>query len=490
MSGAEAIASLPTAGIDPGAGSARTDVPSHRWLHGGLGPDDGVFPDALRRAALLWLAVTVPLVVGAGAFIHGERAYVIAWVLTAGLYTTPALVVTALLTSRAAVVDRPFWRQWFVALVAVYGVGALLLGYAVVGATPPRVLATIAVVVPIAGYATALYTMARSREGGRRTLVDVIEVVLVVVLVGAPLPLVFGERILAAEETWLATPAAVCAVMLTGATVATLHLLGRICDHRVAEVLGVALAAGASLNAALQVAQALSGFTLPSGLLLGVQALNMGLLLLLPLYVRTVVPVGLDRLAPEAQVRKASTSLAVLTFTLVPLLGVVTAMAADETGWAATYSAAALGVLIVLSTVRHLLTVDETKGLYVRMERAADERRVLLAEVMRSIEDDRRHVAGELHEQAVSSYAAFVAYLQATGRVAVSRPAAGGDDLATASALVRALRATGRDAPPNDARRAPARAGRAPRQPGRPDPRLRREPLRRRTVSHAHARDR
>jgi signal transduction histidine kinase len=72
-------------------------------------------------------------------------------------------------------------------------------------------------------------------------------------------------------------------------------------------------------------------------------------------------------------------------------------------------------LLLVLSTVRHLLALRETKRLYGRVESAAEERRVLLADVMQRADLDRHRVAAQLHEQATSSYVAFVSYLQATG---------------------------------------------------------------------------
>jgi hypothetical protein len=442
MSNAEALDLAPrqaeVRSVEPG--SPRTHT--RRWLHGGLGPEDGIFSDRLRRLAALWLAVTIPAVAVAGTFVHGQRWYLAAWVVTAGLYTTPAIVLTTMLSRRAAELDRPFWRQWLAALCSTYGVGVLLLTFALLDATPSLGPTAVAVGVPVAAFSWSLVTMTRSREGARQSLVDVTEVLLVVVLVGAPLPLLFAERILTARHTWLAVPAAVCAVLLVGATMATLLILGRICDRRQAETIGVALATCGALNASLQVAQALSDFTLPAAPLLAVQALTMGLFQLLPHYVRTEAPAGLDRLAPEAQVRKGGITMTVLTFVLVPVLALTTAAVADERSWAVAYSSAVLAVLLVLSTVRHLLTLDETKRLYASVARAADERRTLLAEVMRSIEDDRRQVAAELHEQAVSSYAAFVSYIQATGTTpAPSAPPRLGnasDGLATASALVRA----------------------------------------------------
>ena len=57
--------------------------------------------------------------------------------------------------------------------------------------------------------------------------------------------------------------------------------------------------------------------------------------------------------------------------------------------------------------LRQLLAVHETRGLYDEVARSAEARRTLLAEVLQSVDDDRRLVAAQLHEQAASSYGAF-----------------------------------------------------------------------------------
>jgi signal transduction histidine kinase len=77
--------------------------------------------------------------------------------------------------------------------------------------------------------------------------------------------------------------------------------------------------------------------------------------------------------------------------------------------------------------------VRETRRLYGQLQRAAETRRQLLAQVVQRTDEDRHRVAAQLHEQAVAAYATFVSFMQ-TG--ALSPPAAR-RPLAGASAIVR-----------------------------------------------------
>lgn len=63
--------------------------------------------------------------------------------------------------------------------------------------------------------------------------------------------------------------------------------------------------------------------------------------------------------------------------------------------------------LLVLAMLRQLLAIGETRRLYRLLTEAADERRRLLADVMRSVDEDRHRVASQLHDQAIFSYVAF-----------------------------------------------------------------------------------
>jgi signal transduction histidine kinase len=83
---------------------------------------------------------------------------------------------------------------------------------------------------------------------------------------------------------------------------------------------------------------------------------------------------------------------------------------------------------------RQLLAVNETRRLYRLVTEAADERRRLLADVMRSVDEDRHRVASQLHDQAIFSYVAFDSMTRTASDAA---PASASTLLAGVSARVR-----------------------------------------------------
>jgi hypothetical protein len=181
----------------------------------------------------------------------------------------------------------------------------------------------------------------------------------------------------------------------------------------VLEGLGIAMGFAALADAAGQLAQGLSGFTLPPAPLLGVHALAMGLLVVLPLHASRLPSTGLERMPPAQQVR-GSRAMLVLTVASVPVLGTIAWLVRARTPWAWAAFAAVLAVLVVLGAVRTLLVLDETKRLYGEVEAAAEERRRLLADVLGTVDDERRQVADQLHRQALASYSTFASFVSGT----------------------------------------------------------------------------
>jgi signal transduction histidine kinase len=162
------------------------------------------------------------------------------------------------------------------------------------------------------------------------------------------------------------------------------------------------------------VALGLSDFTLPTVPLLLLQAVSASMIMLVPLFLPRGVRLGLGGLPPHAQVRGGGLSAMAMLVGLPALLG-VTYVVHDETSWAVPYTTTVLAILLTLGAVRHLATVNETRRLYAQVEQAADERRELLTAVMQRADADRHRVAAQLHEQAVTAYASFVSFIQASG---------------------------------------------------------------------------
>jgi signal transduction histidine kinase len=386
---------------------------------------EGVFSDRLRRGGTVYVAVTVPLVALLASFLHGERAYLLAFVVAGALYTLPAFAVTWMASTRAPEADRPMWRVWFLGLVFTSLIGAAILVLVLTDWELLRQGGSVAVVAGTVVYGTAIMMMIRARSGARALSVDVIEDRMLMLLVAAPVALVFGDRIVTSHAAWFAVPAALAAAGMVSSIWLSISLFTRLDrGNRRVEGLGIALAIVGVICSCTQVAQGVSDFTLPFGPIIGLHALCLALVLLVPLHLPKMASAGLDRLPLQQQVRGTGVVL-LATLVVLPILGIETYLLREQVRWAVPFTMAVVALLFGLSTLRHLLTIKETKRLYARVEHVAEERRLLLAAVMQGAEADRHRVAAQLHEQAVSSYAAFVSIMGFPGDRAASGVDAG-----------------------------------------------------------------
>lgn len=390
-----------------------------------------------RRAALVWVAATLPLVVVAGLLTRTVDQYIVVFaVLASGLYTTPALVGLRLAAKRAPHPDTWCWRLWLVAVGLMYATGcAMVLGTITDIRTSVAVNAAVIAVTSLLLMA-GVVVMVRSRSGRRATSVDLIESTMSVIVVVAPAALVWGDDVAHADDAWYAVPAAVATAAMVFGTYWAVLLFVRVRresrSSRMIATVGIALTASGLVNGVGQVAQGVTGFALPAAPLLALQAVCMSLLLFVPLFVPGRISPGLDRLPPHVQVRGAWLP-AALMLVGMPALVLVTLAQRGEHAWAPLYSLCVAAVLLVLGSLRQLAAASETRRLHRRIEEAAETRRELLAQVMQRSDDERHRVAAQLHEQAVSAYSTFVSFIQTSTLI----PAGGGGTVAGASALVR-----------------------------------------------------
>lgn len=391
--------------VDPEPRRSVADVVSRAWFAEDP-TEDGVLPRRLRRPAIVYVAVTAPVVGLVGLFVEGRSAFLIAWVYASAVYTTPAMVVTWAASRRTQYQARP-WRLWFLAVVALYLNGAGLLFVAVMPDTGLERLSVAAIVPCVVLFSLAAIAMMRARSGSRSLAVDVIETTMVTIAVCFGVLLVAGDALWTGDEAWFTIPTALVTVGLTSGLAWTVALHARMPhENRTLERLGLTLSAVATVDAWAMLAQGLSGFTLPAAPLLLLQAVAMGLLFLLPLYVPRDAPEGLEQLPPHEQVRNGWALVAV-TLASLPVLYALTASVRADSPWAPTLFALVIMVLLLLAMARQFLAISETRGLYQQVVEAADERRQLLADVMHSVEEDRHRFAAQLHEQAIGSYAAL-----------------------------------------------------------------------------------
>ena len=396
-----------------------------------------VFCSRLRRVSVAWVCLTLPVVVFVGSFATTTSSYLVIFALLAsGLYTSPALLHTWLAARRAARPDDRCWWLWLIGLGLMYGIGVAMLLGTVVSLRTSTLVNTAVVAVTSLLLMTSIVLVVRSRSGRRAMSVDLTESIMSVIVVVAPAVLVWGDDVLGAEAAWYAVPAAIAAAAMVFGTywAVLLHMRVRSdgSGSRTISRVGIALGLVGLLNGIAQTMQGISGFDLPSGPLLGLHALCMSLLLLMPLFVPARISRGLDSLPPQDQVRGAWLP-ALLMLIGLPALVATTLWLRAEHEWAPLYSLGVTGVLLVLAALRQLVAVRETRRLYRQVEQAAAARRELLAQVMQRADDERHRVAAQLHEQAVSAYASFVSYIQMSSL----SPARGGGTAGGVSTLVR-----------------------------------------------------
>ncbi len=212
------------------------------------------------------------------------------------------------------------------------------------------------------------------KSGHRALSVDVLDAAMAVVALSAPLLLLFGPDILRqTSRLWLTFPLLGLALVLPAITGAVLMVYARIerYERRVISMF-MALMAVSTVDAWLQIIEVLHGWRLPAAPFIFMGCVNWAVIMLVPLFETTRAPRGLDRLSPQAQLRKWN-GIPVVTAVGVAWLVVTMEHVRHTDANGDIFTVGALIVMVSLATARHFFTVDETRGLYVELERSADE---------------------------------------------------------------------------------------------------------------------
>lgn len=395
-----------------------------RWLPGPVpadGPGRGVdraggerdwcFSRRARRTGLLFGPIGIVAATAAGAWAHGPSGYPAAWAVAGALFMVPGTVLAAMVRRRANGFDRVFWTFWLGGQLAGSGFGACL----VLRLVDPVVLERVGA--GLLGLAAALWGIglvaAVSRTDGARVLaIDALEITVADLAVAAPVLVVVAPAVAHARDTWYAFPGTVAAAGLPLVAALSMTLCVRLpARERSPELIGTLAAVVGEGNAVLQAVQGIDGFHLPTAPLLAVQGVSMWLLLALVLHAHRQFPEGLDRLSPDAQVRRWS-PLPLLVVASVSVLAVEAVTAPADRPWEVPAVVAVLGLLAILMTARHLLVVRETGRLYRQLAAEARERHRLLDDLVQAVEDDRHRVVVQLHELASEWMAAVGAVLR------------------------------------------------------------------------------
>jgi signal transduction histidine kinase len=377
--------------------------PKNRFVHS----------QRVRVAACAYVGASVAAAFVLGSGVDGRTDYFGAWALVTIFPIVPALLVAPRTLRDVAPRERTMWRLWAVGWTVVYLDGPIVYLIGVNGWTWLAMITLPAAVVRNAGFGVGNTAALRQRAGQRAPQVDLVDMTTGVLAAAGPLVLLFADRVLAADHAWFTVPAALSVVGLVYCCIAMLVVSLRVPPER-RGLLRIALGyvVLALVDAAAQAAQGTTGFTLPAAPLLGLHALVVGGSLLAPAFaMHEGAPGVLERLPPQRQVRKNGI-LAVVVLTGMTLTAGIVVARRDE-GWVVVAAVGLMMVLLALSTIRQLLLARETVRLYGEVERAADERRELLAEVMQSLDTDHHRAAVHLHKQAASLYTAMASFAQA-----------------------------------------------------------------------------
>jgi signal transduction histidine kinase len=405
-----------------------------------------VFPSGVRWLGALWVGGAIVFSAVVATFVGSPGAYVFVLIfLSCGAFTAPALIVTWYAVRRVGARDRLGAALSLAALGMAFAIGVGVLVGLATGWSWANVAGVPAVALTGLLHVAAVVAWTRGRSGGRALLVDVVEALTSVLAVTAPLVVLWWPAIVGAEASWFTLPAAVVTVGATVGAYWTIVLFVRLGPGpRLFEGCAVAMAAIGAVNAALQTAQGVSGFTLPAPPLVALNALCFSMYLLIPLHAPSLMRSGLDRLPPQSQVRGARLSTVTILVGLAALWTATLAVA-GERRWAVPFALVVVSLLLVLAGVRQMAAAQETRRLYRQVEAAADERRRLLTQLLERSADDRRRFAGQLYAQAISAYTSFsmmagndMPRLRSPGVVA-QVSARVGDDLARQAESVREL---------------------------------------------------
>lgn len=379
----------------------------------------------------IWVIVASIAVLTASFFIRGERQFWIGWILGAGPFTTPTLFLTYLAARRAPEIYRPFWRRFCLGLATAYSAGILAIAGYLFTIRPFIVAAALIGLASFPSFFFAGVVTLRARTANRALPIDLLDVAISVIALAAPCLYFLIVPAIRSRDPLAITLALVGMAMLGPLYIALLNFFRLPAGNRSGEVLFSTLSALTTLNVLLIVIQVLRGFTLPTPPIFAVHVANMGLLVMTPLYARSLeIELPPDHIPPFYKARRIH-ALPFLALMLIPPLAIYAQWHAKDRPWGPVFVISILVVLTGLGALRQYLSNKETLRLNAELEAIAEERRELLVRMVRALEAERHRFGAELHGTAVESLAAIGALLQAAyaqlppGTAAVVREALG-----------------------------------------------------------------
>lgn len=379
-------------------------------------PNPPVFPAWVRRGiSVAMVGGGALMVVAVGpdtVHVDDIDPFVLAHALTA----LPFMLVGVACTWQVRRVGPPdyarFWRRWHIA--TSLGLGATIAG--LLGATTHEAFLALDMALLVAAvpfWLTASIDMARMSAGRRSVSVDVIDAAAALVVLCTPGVLLVAEPLTGSEQLLFAVPFALSTVTAPVLVYLAMLNVTRIPPgERAAHGVGAALAGAVGISLSLQLARVLGGLDLPLRAFVAFHVVTMALLAATPLFAhRRVVGNLLEGMPAHRQVRQAN-PMPYVSAVALPLLGVYVFATHDDRPWGVWFFLAVVLAVVALNAVRYTVMSRETRRLYAGIATMAEERRRLLARMLRGLEDDRHRTATELHSQAIGSLATLGTLVQ------------------------------------------------------------------------------
>lgn len=366
--------------------------------------DAFVFDVRHRVAGSAALAVAVVTSAGLSSLAGDDReGYILAHSLASAPFLLGALLCTSHVVDRGPRQYRTFWRRWFKANLVASAATIAAIGAVTLHSDALMALEMALLVAAVPFWTAAGIQMMRAQAGRRDATVDVVDASMALVVLSAPGVLLLGEAVARSTDLIFAGPFSLFLVLVPAGIYGAILNLARVpASERVTQGLGVALEATFSLSVALQLAHVAGGLELPLPVFVGALAANLAIVAALPLWAHRVTSGGLGRLPVERQMRRTN-PMPTISAVVLPVLALYVLTMRPDDRWAVAYLAVVLLIVVVLNALRHAMLSREATLLSGELASMAEERRQLLASMVRALDDDRRRTVAELHTQAVGS---------------------------------------------------------------------------------------
>jgi signal transduction histidine kinase len=374
--------------------------------------------DLVHPPAVRWAGTAGATVVGASLIAlsttlsDSDRDFLLIHALASVPFSATGLVITRRTLRNCPPEYEGFWHRYWQGLLLSTLAGLAALGGVVFDSRALVGLDMLLIVAAIPIWASAGLRMLEAQAGKLDISVDVLDTAMALCVLGAPMVLLVAEPLSESTELIFAIPFAIAVFVAPAGLYLSFLNLARIPrGQRVTQGLGVALAAAFSIDATMQLARVLGGIDLALPWFVTAHATQMALLMLLPLWAHRHTTGRLARLAPDQQLR-ASNPMPYVSAVVLPLLAVWVLATRDSRPWEVAFLIVVLLVIVLLNAVRYTLMSREARHLSSELAAMAEERRLLLANMVRALEHDRHRTVAELHTQAVGSLAALSAMVQ------------------------------------------------------------------------------